>query len=140
MLSDRELTRRLTLFLRRLRYRVQCEYLLVNEWNGGHRHTHLLVRAQGEVTAELVSELWTKVIPGPPAIRSSYCRPVEDPIRVARYMVKHVADEGKKEMALRSYGGRVMTCSKGFLSQSNEGTMGRADPGMEHAPLSRLPL
>src|SRR5207244_2635053 len=65
LLSDRELTKRLQRFLERLRYRVPCEYLLVNEWNGGHRHVHLLIRADGEITAELVSELWAKVIPGP---------------------------------------------------------------------------
>jgi hypothetical protein len=65
-----------------------------------------------------VSKIWTKVIPGPPSIRSSYCRPVEDPIRVGRYVVKHVQEEGKKEMAPRSYGGRVMTYSRGFPSQS----------------------
>ena len=105
-------------FLKRLRYRVACEYLVVNEWNGGHRHVHLLIRADGEITAELVSELWAKVIPGPRSIRSSYCGPVENPIGAARYIVKCVRDEGKKEVAPRSYQGRVMTCSRGFLSQS----------------------
>jgi hypothetical protein len=117
-LTNRELTRRLTRFLGRLRYRVRCEYLLVNEWRGEQRHAHLLIRASGEITPELVSALWAKVIPGPTSIRSSYCRPVRNPIAVARYVVKHVLDEAKKEVAPRTYPGRVMTYSKGFLSQS----------------------
>jgi hypothetical protein len=118
MLTDRELTRRHTRFLERLRYRVPCEYLLVNEWRGGQRHVHLLVRASGEITPELVSALWAKLIPGPTSIRSSYCRPVRTPTGAARYIVKHVRDGAKKEVAPRTYQGRVMTYSKGFLSQS----------------------
>jgi hypothetical protein len=36
----------------------------------------------------------------------------------ARYIVKHVREERKKEVAAKTYGGRVMSYSKGFLSQS----------------------
>jgi hypothetical protein len=118
MLTDRELTRRLTRFLGRLRYRVACEYLLVNEWRGGQRHVHVLIRASGVIRPEVVSALWAKINPGPRSIRSSYCRQVRNPIGAARYIVKHVRDEAKKEVAPRTYPGRVMTYSKGFLSQS----------------------
>jgi hypothetical protein len=128
LLSDRELTKRLRRFLDRPRYRVECEYLLVNEWRQGHRHVHILVRAEGAIKPELASELWAKVSPGPRSIRSIYGRPVEDPIRLARYVVKHVADEAKKEMAPRSYSGRVMTYSKGFLSQTMAALLAGAAP------------
>jgi hypothetical protein len=118
LLSDSELTKRVRWFLDRLRYRVPCEYLLVNEWSDGHRHTHILVRSGGEITPELVSELWAKLIPGPKAIRSTYCRPIRNPAGAARYIVKHVNDAAKKEVAPKTYSGRVMTYSKGFLSKS----------------------
>ena len=118
MLTDRELTTRLRRFLERLRYRVPCENLLVKEWGGGHRHVHLLVRACGEIRPELVSDLWAKFIPGPKSIRSTYCRPVQNLIGAARYIVKHVTDPTKKEVAPRTYEGRVMTYSKAFFSQS----------------------
>jgi hypothetical protein len=120
MVPDRELTKRVRRFLERLRYRVACEYLVVNEWSDGHRHMHLLVRTAGTITPELVSNLWEKVMPGPMSAKSSYCRPVASAARVACYVVKHVRDAAKKEVAPKSYAGRVMTYSKGFLSQSME--------------------
>jgi hypothetical protein len=120
MFSDRELTKRITRFLGRLRYWVPCEYLLVNEWSDGHRHMHILVRAGSEVTAELVSNLWHKVLRGPRGFGTSYCRPVRNPAGLARYTVKHVRDASKAEVAPKTYQGRVMTYSKGFLSRPIE--------------------
>jgi hypothetical protein len=118
LLSDSELTKRVRWFLDRLRYRVPCEYLLVNEWSDGHRHMHILVRAAGEITPELVSELWHNVLGGPKSLGTSYCRPIRNPGGAARYIVKHVNDAAKKEVAPKTYSGRVMTYSKGFLSKS----------------------
>jgi hypothetical protein len=118
MLSDPELTKRVTRFLERLRYRVSCEYLLVNEWSDGHRHMHILVRAGGEVAPELVSGLWRKVLGGPKSLGTSYCRPVKNPAGLAHYTVKHVRDASMAVVAPKSYRGRVMTYSKGFLSRS----------------------
>jgi hypothetical protein len=120
MLPNRELTQRVSRFLERLRYRIPSEYLLVNEWSDGHRHMHLLVRADGDISPALVGELWGKLIPGPKGIRSTYCRPVKNPAGAARYIVKHVGDAGKKEVAPKTYRGRVMTYSREFLSESME--------------------
>jgi hypothetical protein len=118
MVPDKELTRRVTRFLERLRYRIPLEYLLVNEWREGHRHMHILVRADTHVTPDLVADLWSKVNPGPRSICTSYCRPVDDPIKIARYIVKDLKDAAKKEVAPKSYEGRVMTYSRRFLAKS----------------------
>jgi hypothetical protein len=117
MVSDRELTRRIARFLKLLRYRVRLEYLLINEWSEGYRHVHILVRASGDLTSELVGKLWRKVTPGPRGITSSYCRPIRNPIGMARYIVKHVKDGGKKEVAPKNFEGRIMSYSKGFWSE-----------------------
>jgi hypothetical protein len=120
MLLNRELTKRVTRFLKLLRYRVPCAYLLVNEWSDGHRHMHILLRAESDISSGLVSELWAKVIGGPKVPNSTYCRPVTNPAGIARYIVKHIKDAGKKEVAPKSFKGRVLTYSQGFLSKSME--------------------
>jgi hypothetical protein len=116
MITDRELTKRVAQFIRRLRAKVPLEYLIVNEFHGHHRHMHILVRAGADVSGALVSELWSELNPGK-GLRSSYCEPVRNPVALARYLVKHVHDPAKKQVAPRTYSGKVMTYSKGFLSQ-----------------------
>jgi hypothetical protein len=81
---------------------------------------HILVRSAGEITPELVGELWRKVLGGPKSFGTSYCRSIRNPAGAARYIVKHVNDAAKKEVAPKTYGGRVMTYSKRFLTRSME--------------------
>jgi hypothetical protein len=92
----------------------------MNEWREGHRHVHIVVRAGDEIQPNLVSDLWAKVHPGPKSSRSCYCRHVQNPAGLARYLVKNIKDAAKKEVAPKSYGGRVMTYSRGFLTRPME--------------------
>jgi len=65
MISDRALSLALQKFLRRMRYRLgrlgsDFEYFVVNEWSEGHRHVHVVVRAEADLTREHVRTLWQK--------------------------------------------------------------------------------
>jgi hypothetical protein len=113
--TDKELSDGLTRYLWRLRYRLKdVEYLAVNEWAGGHRHIHALVRTGGELTPGLVGDLWGKSLPG--LSFTHHCGPVRDSVAVARYLVKDIKDGSKKEVPPQSFRGRLLRYSKGFFS------------------------
>ena len=118
MISDRDLSLAVSRFLRRLRYRLGtlgCEYLLVNEWSDGHRHMHILIRTGFALTSAMIRELWAKSLPGMPF--THHCGPVRNPAAIANYVVKHLRDDSKKELAPRSFKGRIYSYSKGFFSK-----------------------
>jgi hypothetical protein len=75
------------------RSRAGGDYLAVHEWSRGRHHHNLLVRARGRLTKADVDRMWARACPGVRA--STYCLPVTDPVRVARYVVKDVSPRGR---------------------------------------------
>jgi hypothetical protein len=114
VVSAVELTRCVGRFLRRLRRRG-CEYLVVNEWQEGQRHHHVLVRTDGELTGAVVAELWRDSCRG--ARGTSYCRPVTSVEAAARYVVKDLSDGSKKEVPPSEFGGKLFSSSRQFLAE-----------------------
>jgi hypothetical protein len=110
----RDLTGCVAKFLRRLRRR-DCEYFAANEWSEGQRHHHILVRAEGELTAGAVAELWRESCRG--ASVTSYCRPARSAAAAARYIVKDLKDGSKKEVPPVEFSGRLFSYSGHFLAQ-----------------------
>jgi hypothetical protein len=120
MITDRELTSALGSFLSRLKYRLRKQgatfaYFVMNEWSEGQRHMHILVRTSFNLTTPLVGELWKKTLPG--IQHTHHCAPVLNPVGIARYVVKHLKDDSKKELPPRSYTGRLFNSSRGFFSK-----------------------
>jgi hypothetical protein len=120
VISDRDLSLAIGRFLRRLRYRLKklgsgCDYLVMNEWSEGHRHTHLLLRVDAELTRELIRALWAKTLPGVPF--TCHCAPVKDPGAIANYVVKNLKNGSKKEVPPKSFRGRVYTYSRSFFTR-----------------------
>jgi hypothetical protein len=113
--ADRELSAWLSKFFRRLRYRTRCEYLAVNEWADGRRHTHILLRTDQCLPAGLVRELWGRVCPLP---FTHQCARVRSPPAMARYVVKHIRDDSRKELPPPTFTGRLWTYSRGFFSKA----------------------
>jgi hypothetical protein len=119
-IKDQELTAAIGRFLRKLRYRLKragftCEHLLVHEWHDGQRHEHILIRTGGEVTRELVRELWQKALPG---VRfTCHAAAVINPAGLARYIVKDIRDNGKKELPPEHFRGRVYSYSRDFFTK-----------------------
>ena len=121
MITDQELSQANGSFFRRLRYRLgtegsECEYLAVNEWSEGHRHMHILVRTCFALTSPMIRALWAKTLPSLPF--THHCAGVRNPAAIARYVVKHVKDDSKKELAPRSFKGRVYSYSRGFFTET----------------------
>jgi hypothetical protein len=103
----------------RLKYRLKtmksgCEYLVMNEWSEGHRHVHILVRAEANITPPMVRALWAKTLPGPRF--HHHCAPVRNPVGMARYLVKDLKDDTKKELVPQSFRGRHFTYSRRFFT------------------------
>jgi hypothetical protein len=110
----RELSRLLTVFLRRLRRRLPFAYFRVIEFHHGHPHGHVLLRTDSEPTEELVKRLW-RATGGRYA--SAHCAPIRDPVRMARYIVKAVKDECKKELPPEGLRVRLVAYSKAFFAR-----------------------
>jgi hypothetical protein len=121
MISDPELTSALGRFLSRLRYWLRKQgatfaYFVMNEWSDGQRHVHILVRTSFTLTTSLIGELWKKTLP---RIQHTHnCSKVRSAPAIARYIVKHLKDDSKKELAPRSYRGRLFNSSRGFLTKN----------------------
>jgi hypothetical protein len=120
MISDRELTLAHGRFLSRLKYRLRAlgstiQYLLVNEWSDGQRHVHILVRTDFDLTSGIIRDLWAKSLPG--VQFTHHCAPVRSPTAIARYVVKNLKDDAKKELPPRSFRGRIFTYSRGFFTK-----------------------
>src|SRR5262249_13403056 len=118
LISDRELSRAVGRFLRRLKYRLRgsgWEYLLVNEWSDGHRHMHLLVRTGFDLIPAVIRELWAKTLPAVPF--THHCGPVRTPAAIAKYLVKDLADDSKKELPRQNFRGRIFSYSKRFFTK-----------------------
>src|SRR5205823_2180404 len=109
MLTDRELTKLISKFLRSLKRQVgphALEYLSVNEWAKGHRHHHFLIRTEARLTTGLFGEVLTSACSGLD-IMSHYCAPVENAEASARYLFKRLKDDRKAELVPESFGGHV---------------------------------
>ena len=120
LISDRDLSLAISNFLRRLRYRLKTlgsgfEYFAVNEWSEGHRHVHVLVRADADLTPQLIRALWTKTLAGMPF--THHCAPVRNPAGIANYIVKNLKDASKKELAPTTFSGRLYSYSRRFFTQ-----------------------
>jgi hypothetical protein len=105
----------LAAFLRRLRRWLLFAYYRVFEFHHGQPHIHMLVRADGELTEELVKRLW-RATGGRYA--SAHCAPVRDTLRMARYVVKAIKDEHKKELPPEGLRVRLIAYSKHFFRRS----------------------
>jgi hypothetical protein len=120
LISDRDLSLAISSFLRRLRYRLKTlgsglEYFAVNEWSEGNRHVHILVRADADVTPRLIGALWAKTLPG--LLFHHHCAPVRNPGGIANYVVKHLKDGSKKELAPSTFKRRLITYSRRFFTR-----------------------
>jgi hypothetical protein len=116
VVKDLTLTEARTRFLGRLQRRLRgggFEYFAVNEWHDGHRHFHILIRTGFNLTRAVVRELWGRSLPG--VDFTHYCQPVGDADAVAKYVVKDLNEDLKKELPPRSFRGRVISYSKGFF-------------------------
>jgi hypothetical protein len=120
MLSHRELSRAMTRFLRRLRHALArlgpgFEYFAMNEWSEGHQHTHIVVRAGGDATQQMIRSLWAKTLPG--VQFTCHCDRVRSAVAMANYLVKNLKDASKKELPPESFKGRIFTCSRHFFTK-----------------------
>jgi hypothetical protein len=120
LISNRDLSLAISRFLRRLRYRLKTlgsgfEYFAVNEWSEGHRHVHVLVRADADLAPQLIRAVWTKTLPGMPF--THHCAPVCNPAGMANYVVKNLKDASKKELAPTTFKGRLYSYSRHFFTQ-----------------------
>jgi hypothetical protein len=120
IISDRELSKAISRFLKRLRYRLSrlgsgFEYFAVNEWSDGHRLTHILVRTEADLTQPLVRALWKKTLPHLDV--TSHCDRVRNPVGMANYVVKHLKDSSKKELPPEEFKGRIYTYSRHFFTK-----------------------
>jgi hypothetical protein len=121
IIDDRDFSLAVGRFMRRLRYALgklqsSLEYLVMNEWSEGLRHVHILVRVLIDLTRETVRWLWAKTLPGPRF--TCHCDPVRIPAAIARYIVKDLKDNSKKELAPQTFNGRIYTYSRGFFTKS----------------------
>jgi hypothetical protein len=119
VISDRDLSLAISSVLRRLRYRLGtmgsgCEYLAMNEWSEGHRHTHILLRVNGVLTRQTIRAIWAKTLPGLPF--TCHCDMVRNPVGLANYMVKNVKVGAKKELAPTTFRGRLYNYSRNFFT------------------------
>ncbi len=85
-MGNREFTRDVGNLLKRLKRRLggDMESLWINEWKGGQRHVHALLRTGRKLTRRMVREERAKA--------GSYrfsCKPVRNVGGMARYIVKH---------------------------------------------------
>jgi len=120
VISDGHLSLAVGRFLRRLKYRFGTlrsifEYLLINEWSEGQRHFHILVRATVDLIRQMIRILWKKTLPG--VAFTCHCAPVRNPVAIGRYVVKDLRNASKKELAPRTFTGRIYTYSRGFFSK-----------------------
>jgi hypothetical protein len=120
VISDQALTKAVRRFLLRLRYQLGklgsgCQYFVMNEWSDGHRHVHILVRAEADVTPAMLRRLWRKTLPGLPF--THHCGPVRSPVAMSNYLVKHLKDSSKKELPPQSFQGRIYTYSTAFFTK-----------------------
>jgi hypothetical protein len=106
----------LAAFLRRLKRHLRFAYFRVIEFRQGRPHAHLLLRIEGDLTEKLVRHLWRASAPGRYA--DAHCAPIRDPIRMARYVVKAIKDESKKELPPEGFRGKLITYSKDFFPRS----------------------
>jgi hypothetical protein len=121
VIGDREFSLAISRFMRRLRYaigklRSGFEYLVMNEWSEGSRHIHILVRVLVDLTRETVRILWAKTLPGVPF--TCHCAVVRSATAMARYVVKDLKHNSKKELAPLTFQGRIYTYSRGFFTKS----------------------
>lgn len=142
LIHDGELSACLTKFLRRLGYRMKRDgfefrYFLVNEWTEGHRHFHLLVRTDGELTSPLVRELWAKSWPGLPF--THHCATVRDAVAVAKYVVKDLKSQDKKEVPPKTFKGRICRYSRGFLTESLDAVWEKVVGEWQGSPATEKP-
>jgi hypothetical protein len=115
LMRPKELTRCVRRFLRRLRRQWGCEYFVMNEWQEGHRHHHVLVRTDKELSPAVVAELWRASCQG--ARVTSYCRRVRSAEAAARYVVKDIQDGSKKEVPPAEFGGKLFSSTRLFLAE-----------------------
>jgi len=121
LIGDRDLSHLISRFIRRLRYslgklRSGFEYLVMNEWSEGSRHVHILARVFVGLTREMVRFFWAKTLPGVPF--HCHCAVVRSPAAIARYVVKDLKDDSKKELAPQTFSGRIYSYSRGFFTKS----------------------
>jgi hypothetical protein len=119
-MRDQNLTGATRRFLLRLRYQLKklgsgCEYFVMNEWSDGHRHMHILVRAEADVTSPMIRALWQKTLPG--LYFTHHCAPVRCPAALARYIAKDLRDSSKKELAPAAFKGRIYSYSRAFFTK-----------------------
>jgi hypothetical protein len=74
------------------------------------------VRADTDLPSALIRELWARTLPGQHF--THHCAPVRNPVAIARYVVKHLKDDSKKELPPRSFRGRLFSYSRGFFTSS----------------------
>ncbi len=119
-ISDGELSKAISRFLRRLCYRLRkpglrCQYFAINEWSEGQRHVHILLRVDADVTRPLVREFWEKTLP---RMRfTCHCERVRNPTGIANYIVKHLQDDSKKEPAPETFTSRLYSYSRRFFTR-----------------------
>jgi hypothetical protein len=75
----------------------------------------VLVRAVADLTRQMVRSLWQKTLPGLPF--TCHCEVVRSPAAIARYIVKHLKDDSKKQLAPQTFEGRIYTYSRSFLTR-----------------------
>jgi hypothetical protein len=120
-ISDLERSRALTGFLRRLRYQFKkrgnrLSYLSVKEWRHGREHYHLLLRTAADLSSDLIGSLWQASCREARTAHSfSVIRNVPG---IARYLVKAVRDDAKKELPPLAFRGRILAYSNGFLARN----------------------
>jgi hypothetical protein len=120
-------------FLKKLRD-FGVEYCCVNEWSPkGKRHQHLLIRSQATWTAKQIRELAEKAITAhqkrwwsdgePCPIRGANVAVHDlasaEVVPTCKYVVKDVLDKSKHSYPPLSFSGRVLTPTKGYLSDSS---------------------
>jgi hypothetical protein len=82
----------------------------MNEWSAGRRHLHLLLRTDVTLDSGVVASLWRQSAEG-----AASCEQARNPEGLARYLVKCLKDNRKKELPPADFHGKLFSSSKGFL-------------------------
>jgi hypothetical protein len=120
ILPDRELTKKLSDFLHKLRREIgSLQYLLVNEWVRGRRHSHIVIRTPAALSTPIIRRVWSRVCP---IDANPHCGPVRCAAALARYVAKHLNDE-EPELPPEDFTGRLHNSSRHFFRQASPGPL-----------------
>jgi hypothetical protein len=123
LVADAAFTPDIRRFLHALRKRLggDLEYFWRNEWQGGPRHMHMLLRTSRDLPTQLVGEVLEEI-----GDYTHYCQPVRNSFKVANYVCKYLRDVAKRGvLPPQDFQGHQFSSSRRFLVVTSLGILVR---------------